>query len=323
MEVMMSQPRLLDRVRAEIRVRHYSLRTEESYIQWIKRYIFYHHKRHPAEMGAREISDFLSWLATGRNVAASTQNQALSALLFLYKNVLAVDLPWMDDIVRAKRPKRLPVVLAKHEVKAVLASMKGPPGLVAWLMYGTGLRLMEALRLRVQDIDFKRKQIMVRGGKGDKDRVTVLPQRLALPLQQQIDKALALHRQDLHEGYGEVYLPFALARKYPNAGYEPAWQYVFASGNRCRDPRDGTVRRHHLHEKTIQRAIKNAARKTGLMKRVTSHTLRHCFATHMLENGYDIRTVQELLGHKDVRTTQIYTHVMSKGANAVRSPLDS
>jgi integron integrase len=323
MEVMMSQPRLLDRVRAEIRVRHYSLRTEESYIQWIKRYIFYHHKRHPAEMGAREISDFLSWLATGRNVAASTQNQALSALLFLYKNVLAVDLPWMDDIVRAKRPKRLPVVLAKHEVKAVLATMKGPPGLVAWLMYGTGLRLMEALRLRVQDIDFKRKQIMVRGGKGDKDRVTVLPQRLALPLQQQIDKALALHRQDLHEGYGEVYLPFALARKYPNAGYEPAWQYVFASGNRCRDPRDGTVRRHHLHEKTIQRAIKNAARKTGLMKRVTSHTLRHCFATHMLENGYDIRTVQELLGHKDVRTTQIYTHVMSKGANAVRSPLDS
>lgn len=319
----MSQPRLLDRVRAEIRVRHYSLRTEESYIQWIKRYIFYHHKRHPAEMGAREISDFLSWLATGRNVAASTQNQALSALLFLYKNVLAVDLPWMDDIVRAKRPKRLPVVLAKHEVKAVLATMKGPPGLVAWLMYGTGLRLMEALRLRVQDIDFKRKQIMVRGGKGDKDRVTVLPQRLALPLQQQIDKALALHRQDLHEGYGEVYLPFALARKYPNAGYEPAWQYVFASGNRCRDPRDGTVRRHHLHEKTIQRAIKNAARKTGLMKRVTSHTLRHCFATHMLENGYDIRTVQELLGHKDVRTTQIYTHVMSKGANAVRSPLDS
>lgn len=319
----MSQPRLLDRVRAEIRVRHYSLRTEESYIQWIKRYIFYHHKRHPAEMGAREISDFLSWLATGRNVAASTQNQALSALLFLYKNVLAVDLPWMDDIVRAKRPKRLPVVLSKREVKAVLATMKGPPGLVAWLMYGTGLRLMEALRLRVQDVDFKRKQIIVHGGKGDKDRVTVLPQRLALPLQQQIDKALALHRQDLHEGYGEVYLPFALARKYPNAGYEPAWQYVFASGNRCRDPRDGTVRRHHLHEKTIQRAIKNAARKTGLMKRVTSHTLRHCFATHMLENGYDIRTVQELLGHKDVRTTQIYTHVMNKGANAVRSPLDS
>jgi len=319
----MNKPRLLDQVRAQLRVRHYSLRTEDAYIQWIRRYIFFHEKRHPAEMGAPEISRFLSWLATERQVSASTQNQALSALLFLYRHVLDIDLPWMDDIVRAKRPRRLPVVLSRDETHRLLGKVSGQSRLIAWLMYGTGMRLMEALRLRIQDVDFARQQITVRAGKGDKDRATILPAKLRDPLRRQVDRALAVHRQDLDEGYGEVVLPYALARKYPNAAREPGWQYLFPSANRCIDPRDGvTVRRHHYHEKNLQRAVRRAARDAGIAKRVSTHTLRHCFATHLLEDGYDIRTVQELLGHQDVRTTQIYTHVMHKGANAVRSPLD-
>ncbi len=319
----MAKPRLLDQVRSELRLRHYSLRTEEAYIQWIKRFILFHSKRHPNEMGAHEITEFLSWLANARDVASSTQNQALSALLFLYRNVLDIDLPWMDDIVRAKRPVRLPVVLSRNETHLLLSTMSGLPKLIAYLMYGSGLRLMEALRLRIHDIDFDLVQIIVRSGKGDKDRVTILPSMLISPLQRQVERAKHIHMLDLKEGFGEVWLPHALARKYTAAAKETGWQYVFPSKQRCLDPRDQSkVRRHHYHEKNLQRAIRQSVRDTGISKRATSHTLRHCFATHLLEDGYDIRTVQELLGHKDVRTTQIYTHVMNKGANAVLSPLD-
>lgn len=318
----MQQPRLLDRVRDAIRLRHYSLRTEQSYIGWIKRYIYFHDKKHPDSMGEPEITSFLSYLASQRNVSASTQNQALSALLFLYKVVLGRELAWMDDIVRAKRPKRLPVVLSRQQVLTLFSLMQGTNLLIAELMYGTGMRLMECLRLRIKDIDFDYKQIIIREGKGNKDRVTVLPESLAERLHQQIQYAGNLHKADIAEGYGRVYLPFALARKYPNANRQLGWQYVFPSYNRSRDPYDNEIRRHHLDEKNVQRAIRNAARKAQFDKPISSHTLRHCFATHMLENGYDIRTVQSLLGHKDVKTTQIYTHVMQKGAMGVRSPLD-
>ena len=316
-------PRLLDQVRSAIRVRHYSLRTETAYLQWIKRYILFHGKRHPVEMGEPEVTKFLSWLATERKVAPSTQNQALSAILFLYKHVLNIELEWLDDVVRAKRPAHVPVVLTRSEVRALISSIRGVNNLIANLLYGTGMRLTEGLRLRIQDIDFDYRQIIIRSGKGNKDRHTVLPEKLISPLQEQIEYALQIHERDIADGFGEVYLPYALARKYPNAAREPGWQYVFPSSRRSIDPRDGVTRRHHADEKNLQRAIKQAVRRIGLNKRVTTHTLRHSFATHLLESGYDIRTVQELLGHKDVKTTMIYTHVLNKGGRGVLSPLDA
>ncbi|MGH8121123.1 MAG: integron integrase [Gammaproteobacteria bacterium] len=319
----MTQLKLLDQVRDALRVRHYSIRTEETYIQWIKRYILFHHKTHPRDLAEIEISAFLTDLAVNKNVSASTQNQALSALLFLYQQVLGIKLDWLDDVVRAKRPKRLPVVLARDEVQRILKLISGTNGLMARLMYGTGMRLMEVMRLRIKDIDFSYKQILIRSGKGDKDRVTLLPEILIPELKQQIEKARELHQTDLTEGFGRVYLPFALARKYPNADREFAWQYVFPSLKRSTDPRSGKVGRHHLDEKNIQRAIRYAARKAGINKLISSHTLRHSFATHLLEQGYDIRTIQELLGHKDVSTTMIYTHVMGRGGKGVRSPIDN
>lgn len=316
-------PRLLDRLRDKIRVRHYSIRTEKSYVGWVRRFILFHGKRHPEQMGAAEIEAFLSHLAVNGRVAASTQNQALAAILFLYKEVLEIDLPWMQDIVRAKRPERRPVVLTRGEVAAVLERMSGAPGLVARLLYGTGLRLMEGVRLRVKDVDFARGEIVVRDGKGMKDRVTVLPQSLVRPLELQFESARVLHKTDLDQGYGAVYLPFALERKYPNAGREWGWQYVFPAARRSVDPRGGTLRRHHLDEKSVQRQMRAAVRQAGLHKPATPHTLRHSFATHLLEGGYDIRTVQELLGHKDVSTTMIYTHVLNRGGRGVVSPLDA
>jgi len=318
----MEQPRLLDRVREAIRVRHYSLRTEQSYIQWIRRYILFHDKRHPDDMGEPEISAFLSHLAIDRKVSASTQNQALSAILFLYLKVLEHKLDWLDDVVRAKRPRRLPVVLTQAEISALLAEIHGINGLIARLLYGTGMRQMECLRLRVKDVDFHYRQIHVRSGKGDKDRVTILPDRLTDDLQSQLNKTHELHQHDLRDGFGETRLPYALSRKYPNAGREWGWQFVFPSVHRSKDPYCGTIRRHHWHHTNLHRAIKQAARNIRLAKPASSHTLRHSFATHLIENGYDIRTVQELLGHKDVRTTQIYTHVLNRGGRGVRSPLD-
>jgi integron integrase len=318
----MGRSRLLDQVREVMRLYHYSIRTEEAYIQWIKRYIFFHNKRHPSDLGEREVTSFLTHLAVDKHVSASTQNQALSALLFLYKKILNMELEWLDDVVRARRPKHLPVVLTKHEVMLVLDTLTGVNGLIARLLYGTGMRLMEGLRLRVQDVDFGHKQIIVRRGKGEKDRVTALPESLIDALVNQLKHVKIIHHADLEEGFGRVHLPYALDRKYPNAGIEFGWQYVFPSGNRSKDPRTGETGRHHLDDKNIGRAVRNAARRAGIQKRVTSHTLRHCFATHLLENGYDIRTVQELLGHKDVKTTMIYTHVLNRGGRGVRSPLD-
>lgn len=318
----MTKPRLIDQTRNVMRLHHYSIRTEETYIQWIKRFIFFHNKRHPKEMGEKEIRSYLTHLAVDKHVAASTQNQALSAILFLYKRVLELELDWIDDVVRAKRPKYLPVVLTKSEVSTILNAMSGTNALIAKLLYGTGMRLMEALRLRIQDIDFEQFQIMVRSGKGNKDRVTTLPETLVKQLKQQIEKARIIHVNDLAEGYGRVYLPFSLDRKYPRAGLEFGWQYCFPSMNRSTSPLTGEIGRHHLNEKNIGRAIKTASRSVGILKRVSSHTMRHSFATHLLENGYDIRTVQELLGHSDVSTTMIYTHVLNKGGRGVKSPLD-
>lgn len=316
------KPRLLDQVREQIRLRHYSIRTEAVYLEWVKRFIRFHRYRHPLEMGAAEVEAFLSDLAVRRDVSASTQNQALSALLFLYKQVLLVELPWLDGVIRARRPRRLPVVLTQTEVASVLAQLEGSVWLVASLLYGSGMRLMEALRLRVKDVEFSRLEILIRDGKGQKDRVTVLPRKLAAPLELHLQRVRALHEQDLQEGYGRANLPHALARKYPNAAAEWGWQFVFPSANRSIDPRSGGIFRHHLHEKTIQRSVRNAVRRVGLHKPATPHTLRHSFATHLLESGQDIRTVQELLGHSDVKTTQIYTHVLNRGGLAVLSPLD-
>ena len=318
----MNKPRLLDKVHAVLRIHHYSLRTEHSYVQWIKRFILFHKKRHPKEMGKLEVEAFLSYLATDKNVAASTQNQALSAILFLYKKVLNIEIDWVDNVVRAKRPKYLPVVLSPNEVKTMIRAMDGTYQLMAKILYGSGLRLMELLRLRVQDVNFDYEQIVVRSGKGNKDRVTVLPANVMSDIKEQLKLTRLLHNKDLQEGYGEVYLPFALERKYPNAAKEWIWQYIFPSSKRSMDPETNVIRRHHIYHQNFTRAIKKAAYDIGINKRVTSHTFRHCFATHMLENGYDIRTVQELLGHKDVKTTQIYTHVMKKGASGVKSPLE-
>ena len=316
------KPKLLDQMREQIRVRHYSIRTETVYLVWVRRFIRFHKYRHPQDMGAAEVEAFLSDLAVRLDVSASTQNQALSAILFLYKQVLRIELPWMDDVIRARRPKRLPVVLTQEEVASVLAQLDGTLWLVASLLYGSGMRLMEVLRLRVKDVEFSRFEILIRDGKGQKDRVTMLPRKIALPLQHHLERVQALHRQDLLEGYGLANLPHALARKYPNAAAEWCWQFVFPSVNRSADPRSGGIFRHHLHEKTIQRAVRNAVRLVGLNKPATPHTFRHSFATHLLESGQDIRTVQELLGHSDVKTTMIYTHVLNRGGLAVLSPLD-
>ena len=314
--------KLLDQVRDAIRLKHYSIRTEEAYVTWIKRYILFHNKRHPLEMGIPEIEAFLTHLAVDQKVAASTQNQAFSALLFLYREVLKKDLDGPIDAMRAKRPKRLPTVLTKEETLNVIGQLSGTHRLMANLLYGSGLRLMECLRLRVKDVDFAQRLIVVRDGKGMEDRVTMLPDSLVTPLQEHLQLVKRLHDEDLARGYGSVYLPFALERKYPNADQEWIWQYVFPSNRLSKDPRSGVVRRHHVSESGLQKAVKKAARLAGINKRVTCHTFRHSFATHLLEDGYDIRTVQELLGHKDVKTTMIYTHVLNRGPLAVRSPLD-
>jgi integron integrase len=314
---------LLAQVHEAICQLHYSRRTEEAYVHWIKRFIYWSGTRHPATMGAADVSAFLNYLAAQRNVAAATQNQALAALLFLYKRVLQRDLPWLDEMVHAKRPVRLPVVLSQGEVELLIGQLDGVHWLMASLLYGAGLRLMECLRLRVTDVDFAYRQILVRDGKGGKDRVTMLPERIVQPLHQQMGEAKRLHVIDLREGYGEAALPYALARKYPRAGYEWGWQYVFPSGKRSVDPESGVIRRHHLDDSVLARALKEAARDAGTVKRVSAHVLRHSFATHLLQAGYDIRTVQELLGHSDVSTTMVYTHVLNRGGRGVMSPLDS
>jgi len=320
--VLSASPRLLDQVRGKIRLKHYSIRTEQAYLDWIKRFICHFGKRHPNEMGASEVEVFLTWLAVEGKVAASTQNQAKSALLFLYREVLGADLPWLENVEQAKTPKRLPVVLTQAEVQTLLSGLSGTHWLVASLLYGAGMRLMEALRLRVKDVELSRKEILIRDGKGAKDRVTMLPAALVNPLKAHLLKVKALHDQDVAEGFGEVYLPHALDKKYPTAAREWGWQYVFPSGNRAVDPRSGVVRRHHVQDQSVQRAVKQAVRDAGLVKPATPHTLRHSFATHLLQSGYDIRTVQELLGHSDVSTTMIYTHVLNRGGRGVQSPLD-
>jgi len=318
-----ARPRLLDQVRDTIRRKYYSRRTEEAYVFWIRRFIYFTGKRHPATLGEPEVTAFLSHLAVGRHVAAATQNQALSALLFLYKEVLGQELAWLDGVQRATRPPRLPTVLTREEAERLLTAMVGTRWLLASLLYGAGLRVIECLRLRVKDVDLSYRQILVRDGKGEKDRVTVLPEALIEPMRAHLERVRMLHARDLQQGYGEVHLPYALSRKYPRAGKEWAWQYVFPSKNRSADPDDGVIRRHHLDESVPQRAVKEAARAAGIAKHVNCHTLRHSFATHLLEGGYDIRTVQELLGHSDVSTTMIYTHVLNKGGRGVKSPLDS
>ena len=316
------KPRLLEEVRARLRVKHYSLRTEQAYVGWIRRFILASGRRHPRELGAAHVEAFLSDLATRHGVAAGTQNQALSALLFLYREVLGLQLPWLDGLTRAKRSVRLPLVLSRAEVSRVLAQVDGCQWLVLSLLYGTGMRLLEALRLRVKDVDFARSAILVRDGKGAKDRITVLPVSLVDALQRQLARVRVLHAADRERDGGAVWLPKALARKYPHAARDVAWQWVFPANGVARDPRDGVMRRHHLHEQVVQRAMKRAVARAQVEKPATCHTLRHCFATHLLEAGYDIRTIQELLGHSDVATTQIYTHVLNRGGNAVLSPLD-
>ena len=316
-----SPPKLLDRVRTAIRVRHYSRRTEQAYVDWIRRFIVYHKKTHPAEMGAPEISAFLEWLAVRQRVSASTQNQALSALLFLYRHVLGKDVGAID-VPRAYGPTRVPVVLSRDEVGRVLAQLQGMLWLIVALIYGAGLRLQECLELRVKDIDFDRREVAVRRGKGQKDRRTMLPTGVEGRLRTHLAEVKGQHERDLTAGYGRVVLPFALDRKYPNAAHEWAWQFLFPASRICRDPQYGPPSRYHLHESVVQRAVAEANRKAGLAKRVSCHTFRHSFATHLLEDGYDIRTVQELLGHADVSTTMIYTHVLNRGGLGVKSPFD-
>jgi integron integrase len=315
-------PRLLDQVREAIRVRHYSYRTEQQYVAWIRRYIHFHGKRHPRSLGGPEVSAFLTHLAANRNVAAATQNQALAALLFLYKNVLGNELPWLDQIVRSKRPRRIPVVLSRAEVREVLGRLTGRYWLVVSLLYGSGLRLLEALHLRVKDVDLERRTLIVRDAKGQKDRVTVLPDSLVEPLRKQLQWVRTGHERAIASGFGGVELPFALQRKYPRAHLDFGWQYVFPADRPSRDPRSGAWRRHHLYEDSVQRQVRAAIRAAGIDKPASCHTFRHSFATHLLESGYDIRTLQELLGHSDVRTTQIYTHVLNRGGRGVRSPMD-
>jgi integron integrase len=316
------EPRLLDRLRDKIRLKHYSIRTESAYLDWVRRFVLFHAKQHPAKMGAAEVEAFLTHLAVHGNVAASTQNQAKSALLFLYREVLGSELPWLDGVESARRPQRLPVVLTIDEVAALLSRMSGTTGLIARLLYGSGLRLLEAARLRVKDLELERLEILVRDGKGAKDRVTMLPATMVGPLQAQLAVARALHQRDLGAGFGHVYLPHALARKYPSAAKEWMWQYVFPADRLSQDPRSDMKRRHHFDGQQVQRAMHQALRQAGIHKPATPHSLRHSFATHLLQSGYDIRTVQELLGHKDVSTTMIYTHVLNRGGRGVLSPLD-
>ena len=316
------KPRLLDQVREAIAARHYSHRTEKAYIHWIKRYIFFHGKRHPSEMSAAEVTAFLTFLAVHDNVAASTQNQALSALLFLYREVLGVELPWLDDVIRAKRPQHLPVVLTRDEVRAVLQRLDGVSRLMALLLYGAGLRLLECCHLRVKDIDFGTNQIVIRDGKGRKDRVTMLPAAAKATLIAHLERGRSQYLADLRHGAGWVELPNALTRKYPNAGRDWGWQWVFPATRFYVERLTGQRRRHHLHESVLQRAVKDAVRGAGIAKHATCHTFRHSFATHLLEESHDIRTVQELLGHSNVNTTMIYTHVLNRGPAGVRSPAD-
>jgi len=318
-----NRTKLISQVRREIRLRQYSKRTEQSYVRWVKRYVRFHEYRHPSELGQDEATAFLSDLATVRSVSASTQNQALSALLFLYRNVLRLELGWLDGIVRAKKGSTLPVVLTPDEVNAVLGKMIGTPRLVAALLYGTGLRLGEALSLRIKDLDFERREVRVRAPKGDRDRVTVFPQALVPVFRTHLRQVRVQFQADLEEGSGWVELPKAFAEKSPNSAREWHWQWVFPATRHYDDPKTGQRRRHHLHESAVQRALTAAVRSSGISKRATCHTLRHSFATHLLDGGYDIRTVQELLGHKDVRTTMVYTHVLNRGGLGVRSPLDT
>lgn len=315
-------PALLEEVRRRCRARHYSLRTERAYVAWIWRFVRANGGLHPRTLGGAEVERFLTHLATEGRVAASTQNQALAALLFLYREVLGVDLPWMENVVRAKGQRRIPVVMSREEVSRLLALLDGQTWLMAALLYGTGMRLMECVRLRVKDVDFDRQEILVRNGKGGKDRRVPLPRRLHEHLQQAITRVKVLQAQDLAAGHAGVWLPYALERKYPNAGRELGWQYVFAAPSVATDPESRLIRRHHIDEGVLQRAVKLARAKAGIDKPVSCHTLRHSFATHLLEGGHDIRTVQELLGHKDLSTTQIYTHVLGRGAGGVLSPLD-
>lgn len=319
----MEQPKLLDQVRNKIRLKHYSMRTEESYVQWVKRFVLFNRKRHPRELGAAEVELFLTTLAVKGKVSASTQNQAKSAILFLYKEVLGIQLPWLDNVETAKRPTYLPVVLTVREVNSMLEHVYGTVGLILRLLYGTGMRIKECVSLRVKDVDFERCEILIRDGKGFKDRITMLPQSLAAPLREHLKRVELLHQADLRAGHGEVYMPFALARKYPAAGKSWPWQYIFPSSRISKDPRSDRISRHHADDKAIQRSMRNAVRKADIHKPATPHTLRHSFATHLLQSGYDIRTVQELLGHKDVSTTMIYTHVLNKGGRGVVSPLDA
>ena len=315
--------RLIDQVRYRIRLKHYSIRTEQAYVDWIRRYIHFHGKRHPTSMGAPEVEAFLTDLAVTRHVAAATQNQARSALLFLYKEVLTIELPWLEGVEHAKSSAHLPVVLTREEVARVLDRLCGTHRLIGALLYGTGMRIMEGVRLRVKDVEFARAEIVVRDGKGAKDRMTMLPRNLAPPLGAHLDEVRVLHERDLADGFGATYLPAALQRKYPGAARDWGWQYVFPARNISHDPRGGIVRRHHMSDQAFQRAMRQAVREAGIVKLATPHTLRHSFATHLLDAGYDIRTVQELLGHSDVSTTMIYTHVLNRGGRGVVSPLDA
>ena len=320
---MTDSPGLFEVVRNKIRVKHYSIRTEKTYIYWIKSYLQFHSLQHPRELGASQIEAFLTHLAVGRKVSASTQNQALSALLFLYKVVLEIELPYLDGVTRAKKTSRVPVVFTPDEASVVIQNLQPPYSLMARLLYGSGLRLMECVRLRIKDIDFHYKTITVIDGKGGKDRVTLLPDLVSGDLELQMTRTKELNDFDRQAGHGLVYLPFALKKKYPNASGEWGWQYVFPSNTRSIDRRSGVERRHHVGEQSLQRAVKRAIRASGISKQASTHTFRHSFATHLLQAGYDIRTVQDLMGHRDIRTTQIYTHVLERGGNAVKSPLDN
>lgn len=317
-----NKPKLLDRVRLAIRAKHYSIRTEEAYVNWIKRFILFHNKRHPGEMGEDEIGQYITFLAKERKLSSSTQNQALCAIIFLYKYVLKKKLENTISIYWSKRPKKLPVVFTKEEAIEVLNNLNGKHWLVTMLLYGSGLRLSESLSLRIKDIDFGYSQITIRNSKGEKDRITILPRKIVEPLKNHISKVKEIHKKDLKNGYGSVYLPYALERKYPNAKYKWGWQYVFPATKISTDPRSGARRRHHLYRTVIQKAVKQAIRDSGITKHASCHTFRHSFATHLLESGYDIRTIQELLGHKNVETTMIYTHVINQGGKGVRSPAD-
>jgi len=314
-------PKLLDRVRINLRTNHYSKKTEEAYIKWIKEFIFYNNKQHPNDLDKTHIEKFLSHLAVDKHVSSSTQNQALCAIVFLYKKVLEKDFGWLEDVVRANRSKRLPVVFTREEVMKVFQNMSGETKLIASLLYGSGLRLGEALQLRIKDIDFTYKQLTVRESKGSKDRITTLPESIITELKNHLNNIYKQHKNDLRAGKGKTILPYSLAKKYPNADTEFGWQYVFPADKFIKDDNTGLIFRTHLHESTVQRKIKEAVRKARIIKPATSHTFRHSFATHLLENGYDIRTIQELLGHASVKTTMIYTHVINRGAGVV-SPLD-